>query len=128
MKPLLARLLLVAVLSALPLFAAAPAFAQEGGEGEAEEGHGSILDALGGPNWDSAKEVTIWSIAGVGVFATVLGVLYLFKRTVGGFPEHPTWVAPISIMRSSDLPQDTADSGHEDHMGQDAHSGHAPAH
>jgi hypothetical protein len=48
----------------------------------------------------------LWMLAAVAVFALVLGTLYLFKRRVGGFPRNPTWVPPISIMRSADLPGD----------------------
>jgi hypothetical protein len=60
----------------------------------------------------------IWMFVGVGVSALVLGTLYLFKRRVGGFPKNPTWVAPITVMRASDLPGDpdpheaTSDGGH----------------
>jgi hypothetical protein len=91
MKTLL-RLLLITTLCIAAL-APAAAYAQDhGDEGEAPaEEHGGGTSFIGGPDWDDAKEVTIWSIVGIGVFATVLGVLYLFKRKVGGFPENPTW-------------------------------------
>jgi|GEM_PF-1133919 len=133
MKMLLARFLLVALLLAVPFGGAPAALAQDHGDEEATqaggEGHGGI-DFLGGPDWTSVKEVTIWSVVGVGAFSVILGVLYLFKRKVGGFPEHPSWVAPISIMPASELPGDD-DAGHEDHSGHGApggHGGHALAH
>lgn len=129
MKTSLLRFLFVALVLALPLLAAPMAYAQEGGEGEAEE-HGGI-DFLGGPEWATVQDETIWALAGVAVFAVVLGVLYLFKRKIGAFPEHPTWVAPISIMRAGDLPGDEPDDSHEDHLGHEApggHGDHAPAH
>ncbi len=60
-----------------------------------------------GSNPDNDIKVTVtWMIVGIAIAAVVLGTLYLFKRRVGGFPENPTWVAPITIMRSEDLPQD----------------------
>lgn len=128
MKLVLARLLVFAVLLIVPALSATAAFAQDhGDDGGAEEEHGGGIDFLAGPDWDDAKEVTIWSIVGVATFGTVLGVLYLFKRKVGGFPEHPTWVAPISIMRAGDLPGDD-NQGHEATAPHDAHGGHAPAH
>lgn len=52
-------------------------------------------------------ETVIWAVIGVGIAAATLGTLYLLKRQLGGFPEHPTWVAPISIIRSQDLPDET---------------------
>ncbi|GAB4329549.1 MAG: hypothetical protein Kow0010_13990 [Dehalococcoidia bacterium] len=55
----------------------------------------------------STEETVIWAVIGVGLTAATLGTLYLLKRQLGGFPEHPTWVAPISIIRSSDLPDET---------------------
>jgi hypothetical protein len=118
MKTLLARSFLFALLLSASALTAPVALAQEADE----EGHGGI-DFLGGPEWSSVQEVTVWSIAGVAIFAILLGVLYLFKRTVGGFPANPAWVAPISIMPASELPSDD-DSPHEDHVGHDAHEPH----
>lgn len=48
----------------------------------------------------------LWMVAGVAMSGVVLAVLYLFKRRVGGFPENPSWVAPISVMRSSTFPDE----------------------
>ena len=126
----LRALVLTAVLLASLAFAL-PAAAQEGsghgaspttttteGGGEAAPESGSSVDIF---------PVTIWMLAGVAASGLVLGVLYLFKRQIGGFPEHPTWVAPISIMRPGHLPAD--DDPHGGHGEADAHGGgHAPAH
>jgi hypothetical protein len=122
MKNLLLRLALVASLT-LGALAPLSASAQDHGDGEAAAEPGGT-SFVGGPDWDDAKEVTIWSLVGIGVFSTLMGVLYLFKRKVGGFPEHPSWVAPISVMPASELPGDDGDS----HAGHDSHGTHAPAH
>lgn len=50
--------------------------------------------------------VTIWALVGTLIGALVLGILYLFKRRVGGFPTNPDWVAPISIERSETFPKE----------------------
>jgi hypothetical protein len=52
------------------------------------------------------RVVVTWMIVGVIGSAIVLAALYMFKRRVGGFPRHPSWVAPLSIMKASDLPGD----------------------
>lgn len=59
----------------------------------------------------------IWSAIGIAIGCVILGVLYLFKKQIGGFPEDPEWVAPISIMLSSELPSD-----------EPVDDAHAPAH
>ena len=60
----------------------------------------------------------IWMVVGVALVCIVGGIGYLFKRQVGAFPRNPTWVAPISIMRSRDLAGDA--DPHETH-GDSAH-------
>lgn len=100
MKKLFVRLTTVASLSLVSLASAVPAFAQENGAGD---GGGTDIST-----------VVIWSLVGVGVFMLALGILYLFKRQVGGFPENPLWVAPISITRSRDLPSEPHEDSHED--------------
>ena len=127
MKALFLRIALVsALMVSLAAFAPA-AFAQEhGDEGEEVTTHGDSSSIIGGPNWDDVKSVTIWSIVAIGGGCAVLGVLYMLKRKVGGFPENPDWVAPITIMPSSGLPQDDG-AGHG-HDAPDAHGSHAPAH
>lgn len=115
MKTRLLSLILAAVLS-VALMPATMAFAQEHG-GEAPASSKSA-------QWSDVKEVALWSIAGVAGGAVVLGVLYTFKRRIGGFPANPSWVAPITIMPSRDLPGDD-NQGHEAGAG---HDSHAPAH
>lgn len=66
----------------------------------------------------------VWMVAGILAAATILGTLYLFKRRIGAFPRNPTWVAPIAIMKASDLPGDR--DPHEATAPDD--HGHAPAH
>jgi hypothetical protein len=64
----------------------------------------------------------LWTLAGIGVGALALSILYLLKRRVGGFPEDPTWVAPISIMPADE-------NATEESFGETpAHDGHASGH
>jgi hypothetical protein len=42
----------------------------------------------------------VWTVVGVVAGAVVMGALYFLKRRLGGFPENPSWVAPISIETS----------------------------
>ena len=72
---------------------AAPA--QEGGEGEGAGAGGSGVDVV---------PVALWTAVGVVAGAVVFATFYTLKRRVGGFPTNPAWVAPITIMRSQDLP------------------------
>ncbi|MGE0602052.1 MAG: hypothetical protein AB7J35_21830 [Dehalococcoidia bacterium] len=121
MKLLVVRALVIAaVLVSLLAFVPA-ALAQEGG-GASHESDGSSF--IGGPDWTDVKEVTIWSIVSIAGGSAILGVLYLFKRKVGAFPQNPSWVAPISIMPASELPGDDQELGHADME----HGSHAPAH
>lgn len=112
--------LISALLVSLAAFAPVALAQEHGGEGDGGEAPGGT-SFIGGPNWDDAKDVTIWSIVSLAGGSALLGVLYLFKRKVGGFPENPSWVAPITIMPASQLP---GDDGAADH----AHDAHAPAH
>lgn len=117
MKTLLLRLALVSTLAFAAFGAIAPAAADDGGH-SAPQAADDGTDIL---------PVTLWSLAGVALGAVVMGTLYLFKRRVGGFPENPSWTAPIGVMRSRDLPGDDAANGHG--APHDAHgAGHAPAH
>lgn len=80
------------------------------------------LDPQGG---SQDVEKVVWTVAGVVVASLAMGILYLFKRRVGGFPKNPSWVAPISVMPASELPDETDDS---QAAGGHAAAGHAPAH
>ena len=87
-----------------------------------DDGHGDEDAAGAGERRDGLNSVVIWTLAGVGIFAVGLGAFYFFKRQVGGFPENPAWVAPITIMPSKDFP-DEAD--HPDSASPaPAHRGH----
>jgi Na+-driven multidrug efflux pump len=112
MKQHLRRSTIVAALCLGLLAGATPAFAQEGG-------------ATNGGNTDVATTV-IWALAIIGIGAVLLGCLYLFKRQVGGFPENPEWVAPISIQYSKDLPVEDSGAGHGDVHGDTHADRHAP--
>lgn len=81
-------------------------------QGQAEEGEG------GGPD---VTTVTIWTIVGALAGGVFLSVFYLLKRRVGGFPENPSWVAPISIMRSAESPDDSTWANGEGHAAHGAH-------
>lgn len=80
----------------LPGHALSAAVAAQEGEGEAD-GAGTS------ERRDGLDSVVIWSLAGLGIFALLLGAFYFFKRQVGGFPENPSWTAPITIMASKDF-------------------------
>jgi hypothetical protein len=58
------------------------------------------------PLSDQALTVLVWSMLIMGVGALVFWALYAFKRRVGGFPENPSWVAPITIVTSKELPDE----------------------
>lgn len=109
MSPAKAALVVVALflLAAMPLAASAHDEAAPGldvavdaqAEGHEDgEGAGATTDRSA-----SLDGVAIWTMAALGIFAVVLAVFYFFKRQVGGFPENPAWVAPITIMASKDF-------------------------
>lgn len=112
MRRLIARTWLLAFAAFSALLVALPALAQHGG---GEESNGSTLDVV---------PPVLWTAAGVAAGAVIFGTLYLFKRQIGGFPEHPDWVAPIEIIPSSTLPSEVDDGhgeAHVDHHGDSAH-------
>ncbi len=127
MKTSLSALALSAVL-VLSLVSSAPVFAQDHGGDETEESTEALPGS--GSTWDEAQDVTIWSLVAIAAGLVVLGVLYTLKRKVGGFPENPGWVAPITIMPASQLPGDDTDPhGHGHGTGHEAHETHPePAH
>ncbi|HEY4670197.1 MAG TPA: hypothetical protein VIH05_10525 [Tepidiformaceae bacterium] len=84
-----------------------------------EEPHGEEQSI---PLSDRAKTALVWAIIGIAVMAGVGGVLYRVKRKIGGFPENPSWVAPITVMPSRELP-DEGDFGDQVPSGQ-AHAEH----
>lgn len=86
---------------------------QEGGQPTSDHGI-----AGSGAN----TERILWSILAIALAVPIAGTLYLLKRRLRAFPEHPEWVAPISVMRSRDLPDErTVESGEPSH---NAHAHH----
>jgi hypothetical protein len=82
---------------------------------DAQEDGGSSFTDAPGSGWSA---VVIWSLVGLVIVSAVLGIFYFMKRQVGGFPDNPSWVAPITIMPSKDFP-DEGDFGEE--PGAEAH-------
>ncbi|MGH2608582.1 MAG: hypothetical protein ACRDHF_05780 [Tepidiformaceae bacterium] len=108
--------IVLTLLLTLSVFAApAAAFAADGSAApvevavDAQDDGGSPFTDAPGSGWSA---VVIWTLVGLVVVAAVLGVLYFMKRQVGGFPDNPSWVAPITIMESKDFP-DEGDFGDE---------------
>ena len=85
-------------------------------EDEPASGHSGGSDEGG----VDVMPVALWMTVGILVGGLVLGVFYLLKRRVGGFPEHPEWVAPISIERSATF----AKEGDFGDVAPDAHGAH----
>lgn len=99
------RAALAAFASIMAIGAGLPAFAADGSKS-------------GGP--DTLVPVVIWSLVAIGFGALIYGVLYLFKKQLGGFPQPPSWIPPIDLMLSKDLPQDEPETGR--HGGDDSHA------
>jgi len=55
---------------------------------------------------DRSKTVLVWSILAIAGTAGFLAVFYMVKKRLGGFPENPSWVAPITVMPSRELPDE----------------------
>ena len=106
----------------LPHRAAAAAFAAVAAVGAGLPAFAANGSNSRGP--DTLVPVVIWSLVAICVAALVYGILYWFKRQLGGFPQPPSWIPPIDYMLSKDLPQDPPENGH--HNGDDSHA--APAH
>lgn len=121
MSRLAIRVLLVATLLAALAAPAAALAAQYEATGVAHAVATQEQPSDGGDD-PLVDPVVIWSLVALGVFAAVMGSLYFFKRQVGGFPENPTWVAPITIMPSKDFP-DEGDFGDQEPSAQ-AHAEH----
>lgn len=116
------RLRLALVVAALALATAAPApvaaasadLSQTASVAAAQEtgGHGETRD--GGASGISANtERILWSVLAVALAVPIGGVFYLLKKRLRAFPENPEWVAPISVMRSRDLPDERTYEGSE---------------
>lgn len=109
----------LALLFLLLLAAVAPtaAVAQEGGGDDHE------ATSQGGGQTRDLVPVVLWTAATVIAAGVVASVLYMFKRRIGAFPPHPEWVAPISVMRSQDFPDESTPGGVTD-----AHASTASGH
>ncbi len=70
----------------------------------------------GTPSGRAIEPTILWTVAGVAVGVVVFGTLYLLKRQVAAFPKNPTWVAPISIMPSRELPDETKTGDNPAHV------------
>lgn len=92
--------------ASVAVIAAVPAFALEG------PGAGFVTQQQAASTHDVVPTV-IWVIVSVLLACLAGGILYLFKRRIGAYPKNPSWVAPISIMLSRDLPGD--EEAHEAH-------------
>ena len=107
MKPLYIRLpVLMASAFAAAAIALPAAAAERAREGMGAVGANSVVMQVGSNPDNDIKTTVIWMFVGISLAAVTLGVFYLFKRRIGAFPKNPTWVAPITIMRSEDLPGD----------------------
>jgi hypothetical protein len=97
----------------LPARAASLALAAVSAAGAAVPALAATPSRSGGP--DTLVPVVIWSLVGVLIAAFVYGILYLYKRALGGFPQPPSWHPPIDLMLSKDLPQDPPEGAHTSH-------------
>lgn len=118
------RTLLVALASALLAMAVVSpaAFATETQAPASQPPTTTAFQDEGAASERAVEPVILWSLTGIAAGAVVLGMLYLLKRRIGGFPENPPWVAPIFITPSSDNPTEETFGAAPDH---DSHgSGH----
>jgi hypothetical protein len=107
MKRLTARLFLTAAFAAFALAVAAPAAAANGGRAPLPEP--AAIRSEESSHADTGVDVVpmaAWTFVTVVGTAIIGGVMYLFRRRIGAFPKNPSWAAPISIMRSQDLPDE----------------------
>lgn len=97
-------------------------------EGAAEEEHGEEEEAGGiattQTNERAVEPMLIWTVAGILAGAVVLTALYMLKRRVGGFPENPDWVAPITIMYAREAPGGYGDEASHKEAHGDPHDAH----
>lgn len=125
MNSLRLRLALIAVAACIAVGSASAVIAAPAAPPNTGAPVAAAQEAAGGSD-HRIEPMVLWTVVGVGIGAIALGVLYLFKRQVGGFPQHPTWVAPITIMQSKDSPGD-ADSHEATAPGDDHGHGAHPA-
>ncbi|MGD9934378.1 MAG: hypothetical protein AB7T37_11750 [Dehalococcoidia bacterium] len=95
----------------LPIASGVSVLREDEPVGGAHGGEGSGVDVV---------PVAVWTTVGIVASGLLLGVFYLFKRRIGGFPANPEWVAPISIERSETF----AKEGDFGDVAPDAHGAH----
>ena len=114
--PAIYQLLAPSLLTIIVFVSATPAIARETVNPPATGTTFAVQEASAD---DNVKAVVIWAIVGIGLLSMGLGVLYLLKRELGGFePRVGGWTAPISVIRSGNLPEEESDfpaDGGEDH-------------
>ena len=110
----LAALSFAAPLAALETPAGANAIASPTIHNQDGHGDGPVTTQGQASDQDVIPRVK-WMLAGIFVGGYALSMLYLLKRRLGGFPENPGWVAPITIMPSSQLPGDTDPHAPDNH-------------
>ncbi len=108
------RAIIWAVFGVLGLATVLPATVPAAPLAPVGSGAGDVVTALEEPHGeeqsiplsDRAKTALVWAVIGIAGLAGIGGILYRVKRKLGGFPENPSWVAPITVMRSRDLPDE----------------------
>ncbi|MCK9520297.1 MAG: hypothetical protein M0R74_14925 [Dehalococcoidia bacterium] len=105
MKLFQVRFALIAVAALLALGAAVSTINAATLDGPASTLAAHFQEGNGGNGVDVVPGV-IWTLVGVTIGGIVLATFYMLKRRVGGFPENPSWVAPISIEKSETFPDE----------------------
>lgn len=129
MKALSLQATLIAIALLLAVGAAVSAFASERSAAPGapaavhqEGGGGPVATGDGGGSARDVVPMALWAGAGIAVLAVTLATLHMLKRRMGGFPANPSWVAPITVMRSAESP-DEGDYGDQAPSSQ-AHAEH----
>ena len=119
----MARFFVAPLLIALLAFALSVTPTSAAGTGGQGYSSGTLVAPAAEPSAGAQGDVVpvaLWTFLAVMGAGVVGGVLYLFKRRIGAFPRNPAWVAPITIMRSADAP----DEGAFGEVPADGHSSH----
>ena len=99
-----ARLLALVLVACAAVASVAPAFASAGPVDRHLNGtEAPTADAPTAIGTHAIEPMVLWSVAAIASGSLLLSVFYLLKRKVGGFPDHPAWVAPITIMPSKNF-------------------------
>ena len=116
-----APVLVALVLSVSVIQAAAAASITPLADGPAAIEHQHEPSPTASQSTTNIKKNVLWMAFGIAAGAVVLTALYMLKRRVGAFPENPDWVAPITIMRAKDSPDEGTYGTPANH---DAHGAH----